>query len=69
VGREGSLAGLDSWYDGATYTVYGDTPSVGFGTGGFETAHAIDEYVPVDDLVACAQAVAVAAMRFCEESR
>jgi acetylornithine deacetylase len=69
VGRKGSLAGLDSWYDGATYTVYGDTPSVGFGTGGFETAHAIDEYVPVDDLVACAQAVAIAAMRFCEESR
>jgi acetylornithine deacetylase len=69
VGRQGSLAGLDSWYDGATYTVYGDTPSVGFGTGGFETAHAIDEYVPVDDLVACAQAVAIAAMRFCEESR
>jgi acetylornithine deacetylase len=69
VGRQGSLAGLDSWYDGATYTVYGETPSVGFGTGGFETAHAIDEYVPVDDLVACAQAVAIAAMRFCEESR
>jgi acetylornithine deacetylase/succinyl-diaminopimelate desuccinylase-like protein len=69
VGRQGSLAGLDSWYDGATYAVYGDTPSVGFGTGGFETAHAIDEYVPVDDLVACAQAVAIAAMRFCEESR
>jgi acetylornithine deacetylase len=69
VGRKGSLAGLDSWYDGATYTVYGGTPSVAFGTGGFETAHAIDEYVPVDDLVACAQAVAIAAMRFCEESR
>ena len=25
----------------------------------------IDEYVPVDGLVACAQALAVAAMRFC----
>jgi acetylornithine deacetylase len=64
LGRAGKLAGLDSWYDGATFTVFADTPSVGFGPGGFQTAHAIDEYVPVDDLVACAQAVAVAAMRF-----
>jgi acetylornithine deacetylase/succinyl-diaminopimelate desuccinylase-like protein len=28
-------------------------------------AHMIDEYVPVDGLVECAQALAVAAMRFC----
>jgi acetylornithine deacetylase len=68
VGRTGKLAGLDSWYDGATFTVFADTPSVGFGPGGFETAHAIDEYVPVDDLVACAQVVALAAMRFCGEA-
>lgn len=68
VGRQGSLAGLDSWYDGATYTVYADTPSVAFGPGGFETAHSIDEHVPVGDLVGCAQALAVAAIRFCEEA-
>ncbi|HEX2504642.1 MAG TPA: M20/M25/M40 family metallo-hydrolase [Gaiellaceae bacterium] len=68
VGRAGKLAGLDSWYDGATFTVFAGTPSVGFGPGGFETAHAIDEYVPVDDLVACAQAVALAALRFCGEA-
>lgn len=68
VGRVGKLAGLDSWYDGATFTLFADTPSVGFGPGGFQTAHAIDEYVPVDDLVACAQAVAVAALRFCGEA-
>jgi acetylornithine deacetylase len=68
VGRRGKLAGLDSWYDGATFTVFAGTPSVGFGPGGFETAHAIDEYVPVDDLVACAQAVALAALRFCGET-
>jgi acetylornithine deacetylase/succinyl-diaminopimelate desuccinylase-like protein len=28
-------------------------------------AHTIDEHVPVDDLVACAQGLAVAALRFC----
>jgi acetylornithine deacetylase len=65
VGRPGDLAGLDSWYDGATFTLLGGTPAVAFGPSGFGTAHAIDECVPVDDLVACAQALAVAALRFC----
>jgi acetylornithine deacetylase len=65
VGRPRNLAGLDSWYDGATFTLLGGTPAVAFGPGGFGTAHAIDECVPVDDLVACAQALAVAAVRFC----
>jgi acetylornithine deacetylase len=59
------LGGLDSWYDGATFTLLGGTPAVGFGPGGFETAHGVDENVPVDDLVTCAQCVAVAALRFC----
>jgi acetylornithine deacetylase len=70
VGRSGRLGGLDSWYDGAALTKLGGTPSVGFGPPGFDrdgvsVAHMIDEFVPVDGLVACAQALAVAAMRFC----
>jgi acetylornithine deacetylase len=70
VGRPGKLGGLDSWYDGATLTQLAGIPSVGFGPPGFDpkgvsVAHVIDEYVPVDGLVRCAQAVAVAAMRFC----
>ena len=68
IGRPGGLAGLDSWYDGATFTLLGGTPAVAFGPSGFGTAHAIDEYVPVDDLVTCAQAIAVAAVRFCGTS-
>jgi acetylornithine deacetylase len=65
VAGHGRLGGLDSWYDGATFTLLADTPAVGFGPGGFETAHAVDEHVPVDDLVTCAQTLAVAALRFC----
>jgi acetylornithine deacetylase len=69
VGRPGGLAGLDSWYDGATFTRFAGTPSVAFGPGGLDgdrtVAHTIDEFVPVDDLVACAQAIALAAIRFC----
>ena len=70
VGRRRELGGLDSWYDGATFTLLAGIPSVGYGPPGFDpdgatVAHTIDEYVPVDGLVGCAQALAVAAMRFC----
>jgi acetylornithine deacetylase len=65
VGRPGRIGGLDNWHDGATFTRFGGTPSICFGPGGVGLAHTIDEYVPVADLVQCAQALAVAAMRFC----
>jgi acetylornithine deacetylase len=70
VGRPGSLGGLDSWYDGATFTQLAGIPSIGYGPPGFDpegatVAHTIDEYVPIDGLVGCAQGLAVAAMRFC----
>jgi acetylornithine deacetylase len=70
AGRRGRLSGLDSWYDGATFTQLAGIPSIGYGPPGFDpdgvsVAHTIDEYVPVDGLVASAQALAVAAMRFC----
>ena len=70
VGNGGKLGGLDSWYDGATLTQLAGIPSIGYGPPGFNpdgtsVAHIIDEYVPVDGLVACAKGLAVAAMRFC----
>ena len=36
-----------------------------FGPGGFETAHGVDERVPVQDLVDHCAATALTAMRFC----
>jgi acetylornithine deacetylase len=70
VGHAGRLGGLDSWYDGATLTHLAGIPSIGYGPPGFDAdgvsvAHMVDEHVPVDGLVACAQGLAVAAMRFC----
>lgn len=64
VGRPARVGGLDNWHDGATFTRFGGTPCVCFSPGGNETAHMIDESVPVNDVVACAQALAVAAIRF-----
>ena len=60
-----TLGGLDNWHDGATLTVEAGIPAVCFGPGDVHRAHTVDEYVPIDDLVACAQRIALAAMRFC----
>jgi acetylornithine deacetylase len=70
AGHPGRLGGLDSWYDGATLTKLAGIPAVAYGPPGFDAdgvsvAHMVDEYVPIDGLVACAQGIAVAAMRFC----
>jgi acetylornithine deacetylase len=70
IGQPAHLSGLDSWFDGATLTKFAGIPAIGYGPPGFEAggasvAHTIDEYVPIDGLVTTAQALAVAAMRFC----
>ena len=54
---------MDSWHDGATFTRFGGTPSICIGPGALATAHTIDESVPVEVLIRCAQALAVAALR------
>jgi acetylornithine deacetylase len=65
VGRAGKLGGLDNWHDGATLTVEAGIPAICLGPGDVYRAHTSSESVPIADLVACAQALAVAAMRFC----
>jgi acetylornithine deacetylase len=64
LGRNGKVGALDSWHDPASF-VRGGTPMFSFGPCGFETAHAVDERVPVADLVDHCAATALAAMRFC----
>lgn len=43
----------------------GDIPAVVFGPGDIRQAHTIDEWVDVDDVIASARIVALAAVRFC----
>ena len=65
VGRASELGGLENWHDGATLIVEAGIPSICLGPGDINVAHTIDESVPIVDLVACAQAIAVTAMRYC----
>ncbi len=66
VGRASALGGLDNWHDGATLTVEAGIPAICLGPGDVRLAHTAAESVPIADLVACAQAIAVTAMRFCD---
>ncbi len=65
AGEPSRLSGLDSWFDAASFSRLGGTPCVGWGPRSIAWAHTIDEYVPVDDLVRCAQGLALAAIRYC----
>jgi acetylornithine deacetylase len=59
------LGGLGSWYDGATFALEAGTPALMYGPRAIDWAHTVDEHVPVDDLVACAQGIAIAGSRLC----
>jgi acetylornithine deacetylase len=65
LGLKREIAARTTWFDAATFTCAG-TPAIGFGPGAIAQAHAVDEYVPVDELVRAAQVLAVAAIRFCD---
>jgi acetylornithine deacetylase len=65
IGRPCELGGLDNWHDGATLIVEAGIPSICLGPGDIHLAHTAEESVPVADLVDCAKALAVSAMRFC----
>jgi acetylornithine deacetylase len=65
IGRPSELGGLDNWHDGATLIVEAGIPAICLGPGDIHLAHTTDESVPIADLVDCAKAIAVTAMRFC----
>jgi acetylornithine deacetylase len=59
-----TITGFNSWYDGASFVRSG-SPAIAFGPPRTEDAHTVDESVDVDDLVRCAQAMAVAILEWC----
>ncbi|MET0818436.1 MAG: hypothetical protein ABWZ67_12810, partial [Solirubrobacteraceae bacterium] len=60
-----TLGGLGSWYDGATYALEAGAPALMYGPSTIDRAHTVGEWVPIADLVACAQGLALAAWRLC----
>lgn len=66
TGLNGKISGFNSWYDGASFIRTKGIPAIAFGPPETSSAHAIDEGVEVEDLVLTAQALATAALRWCE---
>jgi acetylornithine deacetylase len=62
LGLPTGLGGLGSWYDGATFAQEAGTPAVMYGPRAIDWAHTVGEYVLIDDLVSCAQGIAIAAL-------
>ncbi len=65
LGLPARLGGLGSWYDGATFGLETGTAALMYGPHHIDWAHTVGEHVAVDDLVHCAQGLAVAAARLC----
>jgi acetylornithine deacetylase len=65
LGLPVKLGGLGSWYDGATFALETGSPALMYGPRAIDWAHMVGEYVPIDDLVACAQGLAIAGWRLC----
>jgi len=59
------LGSLGGWYDGATFALEAGTPALMYGPSSIDRAHTVGEWVPIADLVACAQGLALAAWRLC----
>jgi acetylornithine deacetylase len=59
------LGGLGSWYDGATFALETGTPALMYGPRDINWAHTVGEHVPVEDLVKCAQGIALAGWSLC----
>jgi acetylornithine deacetylase len=64
LGLAPTVAARTTFFDGPTFTRAG-IPTIAFGPGDILLAHAVDENVPIDELVRAAQVLAVAAIRFC----
>ncbi len=65
AGAAGAVGGFNSWHDGASFIRVKDIPAVAFGPPQTADAHVVDEGVEIDDLVTCAQALALAAVEWC----
>jgi acetylornithine deacetylase len=69
VGRELGIdvvpEGIDTTYDGALLTLFASTPSPAFGPGDLRRAHALDEWVGIDELVLAARLYARAIAAWC----
>jgi acetylornithine deacetylase len=65
LGRRPRILGLDTWDDTVSLIREANMPSVSFGPGSNDQAHAVDEFVSVAQLEGCARAMEAFARSWC----
>jgi acetylornithine deacetylase len=65
AGGDGALEGIDTTYDGALLTRLAGVPSPALGPGDLGRAHAPDEWIGIDELIAGARAYVRALVAWC----
>jgi acetylornithine deacetylase len=65
TGSKAALRGVPYGSDMGKLVPVGKIPTVVYGPGDVRIAHRPDEFVPIDELVQCTQALALAALRYC----
>jgi len=69
LGIDAVPEGIDTTYDGALLTLFAMTPSPAFGPGDLARAHAVDEWVGIDELVLGARLYARVIAAWCGPER
>lgn len=67
TGADATVRGMPYGADMRLLVHQGNTPTVLFGPGNVRHAHAPDEFVAIDELVAATRTLALASLRFCSE--
>lgn len=65
TGKDGQIAGVPYWTDGALLASSASIPTCIFGPGSIDKAHSPDEYIDVYDVVRAAEVYLDVAKRFC----
>jgi acetylornithine deacetylase len=65
TGRPPAILGLDTWDDTVSLIREAGMPSVSFGPGSNDQAHAVDEFVDLDQLAACSHSLTAFARAWC----
>lgn len=69
VGREPQVQGVPYGSDLRLFTNHGKMPAILYGPGDVANAHSVNEYVPLDEVIACTKVLALTIYRTCGGGR
>jgi len=67
IGQEPQLQGVPYGSDLRLFTNHGKIPAILYGPGDVAHAHSVNEFVPLDEVIACAKVLALTIYRTCGE--